>query len=223
MPLHYGASITRKGGVGHKPYGSTKVVSLARIEKLVRMDLATAQGAILQDADIARVLNCSIFVVRNLRKKREYIQLRMEYTTGISTRAEDTVETMITIRRQQMREMLPQAFKVVADALTNNSTPISIKTKIALEVMDREGTFPKISRTDVHAKVEHNYGSVDALSAEMLSYMSGNTRAEGESETLIQEAIEANRKFSNSQTLSSTEQEAALTALETMPLGGPVQ
>ena len=223
MPLHYGGHLTESGRVGHNPTGSSKLVSLGRIEKLVRMDLAIAQGALLQDVDIARVLNCSIHMVRRLRNKREYLQLRMEYTTGISTRAEDTVETMITIRRQQMRDMLPQAFKVVADALTSNNTPMSIKAKIALEVMDREGTFPKISRTDVHAKVEHNYGAVDALSAEMLSYMQGNTRGESEQEILIKQAIEANKKFSNSETLSAIDQEAALTALEATPITGPIQ
>lgn len=213
MPLHYGGRINKKGNLASTPYQGIQFKTMARIEKLVRLDQATTTGVPITDAEIGRILKCSKFLVRLLRRKPEYLQLRMEVLTGISTSAENAVEAIVAARKQALRDMLPMALRVVADTLTNPLTNSALKAKIALEVLDREGTYPKISRSDVHHKVEHDYGDQDQVSKELLGYMD---KAQDETNPSILKAIDANKKFSNSETLSPQQQEAAMAALEAL-------
>jgi hypothetical protein len=146
--------------------------------------------------------------------------MRIQIQTGISISSEATTKEIAEYRRAHFREMLPDALRVVADALLIKPQSLAerkLQTQIALEVMDREGTFPKISRTDVHAKVEHDYSSLDAVSAELLSVMDSPMQSEA-LPARLQGILDANRAFSNSETLTHDKQEAALASLETTNL-----
>ena len=219
MPLHYGGSITKTGLVGRKPTKGMKFSVQLKIEKIVQFDLAILAGLQLTDKEIGKVCGCSGFYVRCLRQRPEYLMLRMELTTGISVRAEDSVKTFVTLRKQAMVDMLPLAMRVVADTLMNPNTPAALRAKMAVEIMDREGSNPKISRTDIHAKVEHNYTEADGVSAELLSFMS-QAGATNEIDPLITRALEANRSFSNNETITASTQERAMKMLELIPEEG---
>ena len=219
MPLHYGGSITKTGLSSRKPRYGMKFSTQVKIEKLVQFDLAMLSGLQLTDKEIGKVLSCSGFMVRCLRQKPEYLMLRMELTTGISARAEDSVKTFAAFRRQAMVDMLPLAMRVVADTLMNSATPPALRAKMAIEVMDREGSHPKISRTDIHAKVEHDYANADGVSAELLSFMS-QPGVTNEVDPLIIRALEANRSFSNNEAISSSTQEYTMKMLELLPEEG---
>ena len=219
MPLHYGGTISKSGLLSRRPGKGIQFSTQAKLEKLVQFDLAIVSGLQLTDKEIGSVLGCSGYYVKQLRQRQEYLLLRMELTTGISGRAEDSVKTFATLRKQAMVDMLPLAMKVVADTLLNPASPPALRAKMAIEVMDREGTHPKISRTDIHAKVEHDYSSADGVTAELLSFMSeeSNTLT---IDPLVMKALEANRSFSNSETLTSSLQERAMKMLELVPEEG---
>ena len=219
MPLHYGGSISKTGLSSRKPRSGMKFSTQVKIEKVVQFDLAILAGLVLTDKEIGRVIGCSGFMVRCLRQKPEYLMLRMELTTGISVRAEDSVQTFVTLRKQAMVDMLPLAMRVVADTLMNPATPAALRAKMAVEVMDREGSHPKISRTDIHAKVEHDYANADGVSAELLSFMS-QPGVTNEIDPLITKALEANRSFSNNETITASTQERAMKMLELIPEEG---
>lgn len=213
MPLFYGGRINKKGNLVGTPTPGTQFKTLAKIEKLVRLDNASSLGVPLTDREIGRLLGCSSFMVRVLRQKPEYLQLRAEVLTGLSASADTQVEVIVAARRQALRDMLPLALRIVADTLTNPLTNPVLKAKVALEVLDRDGTFPKISRTDNHIKVSHDYAEQDRVSEELLGYMDA---PKAELDPSILRALEANKKFANSETISSQEQQAALAKLEAM-------
>ncbi len=216
MPLHYGASIGKSGNISRRPGKGIQFSTQAKIEKLVQFDLAIVSGLALTDKEIGRVIGCSGWLVKKLRERQEYLLLRMELSTGISVRAEDSVKTFVTLRKQAMVDMLPLAMRVVADTLMDKTMPAALRAKMAIEVMDREGSHPKISRTDIHAKVEHDYTNADGVSAELLGFMSQEPSSLGV-DPLILRALEANRSFSNSETLTANIQEKAMKMLELIP------
>jgi hypothetical protein len=189
------------------------------LEKLVRFDIAKAQGALILDEDLARIFKRSSRYLNVIRKKASYIAKRMELTTGIPAMAEETVELTIARQRQYLKEMMPSALRVVADIIQSKPTDAvgrRLQTQMALEVLDREGSFPKISRTDVHQKIEHDFAAMDGVSKALLEAMDGVPQRENNDDSIL-EAIKANTAFSNSDTLSSEQQEVAMTILESMP------
>ena len=220
-PIHYGGSLTAKGNLSQMPRRGKRFAYLALIEKLVRLDLGMHNsGIVVPDGDIGRMIGRSARYVTVIRRSVDYLTMRIQIQTGISISSEATAKDIAEYRRAHFREMLPDALRVVADALLVQPKSLAerkLQTQIALEVMDREGTFPKISRTDVHAKVEHDYSSLDAVSAELLSVMDSPMQSEA-LPARLQGILDANRAFSNSETLTHDKQEAALASLETTNL-----
>jgi hypothetical protein len=217
MPLHYGGSINKKNGhLSRKPLAGLNARTQMRIEKLVQIDIAVVSGLTLTNKEIGRALGCSGYLISKLRARKEYLLLRMELTTGISARAEDEVKTFAAFRKQAMVDMLPMAMQIVARTMIDPSTPAALRAKMAIEVMNREGSHPKISRTDVYAKVEHDYSSADGVSAELMQFMSINS-SQYEIDPLVLQALNANSAFSNSETISSDMQSRAMKMLELIP------
>jgi hypothetical protein len=216
----YGAaSITPKGRLSRKTSGGFFKTAIL-MEKLVRLDLAKAQGkSLISDPEICKIIGRSPRYLSILRGKREYLQKRIEVTTGIGLENAESTEFAIQKHKQYLRMLMPDALRVIADTLQQN--PIDtvgrrLRTQMALEVLDREGSFPKISRTDSHLKIEHDFSSTDGVSRELLEALGGSAQSPGGGGII--EALEINSKFSHSETLDSEAQEAAMSTLEAMPV-----
>jgi len=216
----YGGTLLPSGRVSRNPQPGTQFRTEVFLEKLVRFDLAKAQGvSLLSDNDLARVLGRSARYIGAVRTKTSYLRKRMEVTTGISLDSETSVKNSIEKHRQILTMLMPDAFRVLADQLKQrptNSVEKRLQTTVALEVLDRQGSFPKISRTDSHVKLEHDFASADGVSRELLEALEGSPQGDAAS-SYIQRALEANSSFSNSETLAPEAQEAALATLEAMP------
>lgn len=212
------ATLTRKGRLGNKPREKTHFATEIILEKLVRLDLAKAQGkSLITDHEIARILSRSVRSLAYLRKHQTYLKKRVELTTGIGMDTAKTVEESIRMQRMALRMLMPDALRTLADQLQTKAQSIQekrLQTTVALEILDREGSFPKISRTDIHQKVEHDYSSLDMASKELLEALDSPARPAAEIESII----EVNKKFSNSETIDAELQQDTLAKLEAMPL-----
>lgn len=221
---HYGGSLTPSGRLGRKPAENTQFRVEVLLERLVRFDLAKAQGtSLMSDDDIARVLNRSKRRLNYTRGTVPYLKKRMEILTGISTDAADSVNVSISKHKQMLELAIPDALRVIMDTVRRPITMnISLAEKkfvveTARDILDRQGSFPRISRTDAHVKHEHNFAESDEVSRDLLDSLDGPVQSKSPTESILQ-ALAMNEKFSKSDTLSSQEMEASLVALEAMPL-----
>lgn len=221
---HYGGSLTSSGRLGRRPGPGTTFAKEVFLERLVRFDLAKIQGrSLLSDQDISKVLGKSTRAINSIRSTVPYLRKRMEITTGIGTDVEGNVEITIAKHRQLLKMAIPDAMRAIFDAVrTPNDAQTTLaekkfKVEVARDILDREGTFPKISRTDSHLKIAHDFSSVDGVSKELLDSMSEPIQDDSPTESILQ-ALAANQKFTNSETLSSEEMEASMARLESMPL-----
>ena len=220
MSVHYGASIGKTGRLSQHPYEGHQYKTIVRIDKLVSFDIFKASNPTggLSDAEIAKAMGTSERYIQQIRKKPFYLKRRMERTTGIALNNDFTVEQTVALNRKVLKEMMPVALRVIADQLQTIPQTLDDKkhiAKIALEVLDREGTFPKISRTDVHQKVEHDWSKADGVSKELLDAMEGPAQ-EAEPVSIL-EQLKITQSFSNSETLSSETQSKLMGELESMP------
>ena len=218
-PIHYGGTMSKRGRLSTQPYANQKFPYLARVEKLVRLDLGFANSGIqVPDADIAKMIGRSARHVQVMRRKVEYLRFRTSIQTGVALDTDQSAKDIAAYRREYFKSMLPDAIRAIADELQRPATTIQerkLKVELAKEVMDREGSFPKISRSDIHAKVEHNYDAADAVANELLSAMDAPVQRDELDATTFR-VLTANQDFSNSETVTFDQQEAALASLENM-------
>jgi hypothetical protein len=214
IPTQIPASISATGKLSSKFAKGTRFNSVQLIRKLVQFDLAKLQGAGIADVDIARILNRSVYSLARIRTKLDYLKIRTETTTGIPAGGYEYVNMSLAQRREMLRDAVPSALRVMVDILENKPSDTlgrRLQVEIAKEVLDREGTLAKVSKAEIHATHSHDYASIDGVSKELLDAMGGST--ENLLET-VNEIVRTNEKFSNSETLSAQEQEAALAKLD---------
>jgi hypothetical protein len=184
----------------------------------VRYDLLKISGiSLVSDQELSTLLKRSVSYLNALRAKPAYLRKRIELTTGISPSLETQVTSTVQKHKQMMRMMLPDAMRAIADVLQKpalTTAEMRLKMEVARDVMDREGSLPKISRTDSHVQVEHDFSSTDGVSRELLDALNEGVEPSQES---IRSLIQVNKAFSNSATLSKEEQEEALHTLEVLP------
>jgi len=215
-----GGTLTKSGNLSSNPRPGVMFKTEIIMERLVRFDLAKLSGrSVMTDEDISKVINRSASYIRVMRTKDIYVRKRMELTTGISSDITMDTETSVRRHKQMLQLLIPDAMRVLVDSI--QFQPVTLQEKkfradIAKEILDREGTFPKISRTDIHSKIEHDFTATDGVSRALLDALDGEVQYKEQNHAIVQ-ALEVNTAFSNSETLTAAEQEQALKALEQMP------
>ena len=212
--LYYGGSKSTKTKVlGTKPGLRVQFKTQKRFETIVRLEAAG-----FGESAIAAMLCISKLRLSQIRKSEEYLAARMQITHGIILDHDKKVSQIKEQRRELMTQMLPDALRIVATELTRPAVTINdrkLQTTIALELMDREGTFAKVSRTEVKPVDAFDFERADAESSLVIDAIKNVTPSKQKSEkTSVNELIEASSAFSNSRTLSSSDQQAALAKLE---------
>lgn len=185
------------------------------LRKLVQFDMANIQGAGISNEDIAKILMRSPSYIAALRSKPAYLALRTEALTGVSSGAFDFVKGSIKLRKELLQDMMPDALRVYYNVLTkkpNSVVEARMQLEVAKEVMDREGSLPKISKAVIDATYQHNYTAIDGVSKEIAEMMGAAPQNNPEE---LNALVEQNKKFAHSDTLSAQEQEKLMNQLNT--------
>ena len=232
---HFGGSIgpgfAKSGRLSRRPDGKHILGTIVFVERLVRFDLARLNGQnLMSDLEIAKVLGKSVRRLKYMRGTIPYMKKRMEFLTGINTDTAEQVAQASSLHRQQLKMMLPAALRIIYDTAQRPITPTTtlaerkFQVEVAKDILDREGSLPRISRTESHVKMEHDFGDLDGVSRDVLDSIDTPIQAaDPSSSKAITDAIAVSKDFSNTATLSAQEMEASLASLEAMPVSGEVQ
>ncbi len=217
--FHYGGSLTAKGRIGSRPQAGRTFDKLASLEKLARLDVGmAATGMMIPDSDIARMFGRSVFSIQRWRSSSEFLRVRISIQTGVQIHTAGTLQEVKEFRKQYFKESLPSALKAIVDELERPAITIQerkLKVELAKDFLDREGTFPRISRTDSHVKIEHDYSAADSLADELLRNMDSPIQST-ELDPRIQRLLNANEAFTTTENISMKQQEEGLALLETL-------
>jgi hypothetical protein len=118
-------------------------------------------------------------------------------------------------RREMLTQMLPAALQVLANEIQSQGTTLAErKHKVALaqDILDREGQFAKISKTEVKPVDMFDFEKADEASRSIINAIRSAAPPTHGEHTFA--AVLANKEFSNSHTLSAVDQEEALAQLE---------
>ena len=207
--LHYGGSINPNGTVSAKPQRGRVFKRQRRIEDIIRLE-----NAGFSPVAIGAMLCISARRVVQVKATPDYLQARIRITHGIILDRDSRLSEIKEQRKEYLTQLLPDAWQFLAEEIQKPAQTLSErKLKLALtqDLLDREGTFAKISRTEIKPVDAFDFEKADAESMAVIHALKGATVHQVQHSV---EAIEANKKFSNSHTLSAVDQQAALDSLE---------
>lgn len=121
-----------------------------KIERIARLSLDPAGYSLEQ---IANAMGCHKQTVVYIRQLPAYHAKMLELSSGILSAHDAELRTDIDNMRSELRSMVPSSMMVIRDALLNKRNP-NLQFKAALEIMDREGTLAKVSKTSVQVETK---------------------------------------------------------------------
>lgn len=154
-----------------------------RIERIARLELSG-----YTEDDIAFSQGISKVRVNQLKRTPEYIAIRMQVATGVVDQANRQMLEDLDNNHDLIKEMVPEALVALRDAILDKSNP-ALRLRASQDLLDREGSLAKVSRTEVKTKVEYNFDQHDATSATLLDALKQNetTRNKADAEKLLDE------------------------------------
>jgi hypothetical protein len=144
----YGKSSTATNKSGKSAMHPTMGMTWKRALKIEKIARLSADPAGYSNAQIGNMLACSEQTIVYIRQTPEYHAKMMEISSGIVSMYDQQLRENIDNMRDEMRSMVPSAMMVIRNSLTGKYGP-AIAFKAAQEVMDREGTNAKVSKSSV--------------------------------------------------------------------------
>ena len=210
-PLHYGGVVSQKTGrLGQRAGKGHQFKAKRRLENIARLE-----NAGFTKPQIAAMVSISVNRLSYIMKSADYLITRMAITHGIVLDGEAQLSQIKAQRKEMLTQLLPPALQALANELQAPAVTVAerkLKASIVQDFFDREGTFAKISRTEIKPVEQFDFEKADQASNSLINTIRGVALPEQSQATLA--ALAANKEFSNSHTLNSIDQQLALKELE---------
>lgn len=150
-----------KGSRGYRAY--------LRMEQLARLE----STGMYSNQALAEFFGVNYQTIIVMKARPEYARIRATFQTGIlDTIAEDS-RTLIVNQVAELKEMVPASLFTLRNTIQrgNRDGATQHERRLALdaskEVFDREGTFAKVSKSEVHVKDDMDFSAQAALHNEL--------------------------------------------------------
>lgn len=221
--LHYGGSISPKTSqLGKRPQKGTTYASQKRYETIIRLEAAA-----FPHTAIAAMLCISPTRLSQIKKEPAYLAARVKLTHGIIIDYDQQVASVKDHRSEILLSMLPPALQVIAEEIqrpANSFAERRQKISLAQDILDRQGMFAKVSKTEIKPVEAFDFEKADSDSMSVIHALTQAARPQGAAASdmshLIngdhhtEESVRANNEFSNSHTLDANDQQRVLDELE---------
>ncbi len=134
-----------------------------KIERIARL---TAAG--YTDEEIGCALEITKVYVSMLRRTPEYIAILTEVNTGVISDLDSSLRKEILNVRAELLEMVPGAILALRDALYDKTNP-RMRLEAAKEILDREGSIVKVSKSEVKVERETDFSKHDVIADDILA------------------------------------------------------
>jgi hypothetical protein len=152
-----GQGIYTGNGPG-RPRGAKGFRRYMRMEQLARLE-ATGNYSVLQLAAFFQVTPVTIGL---MKAQPEYQRIRDSFVSGVLDTLQDDTRLLFENQLAELKDLVPASLRTLRDTLVrgNSQTASIAERKMAMqaatEVFDREGTFAKVSKSEVHLKDDLN-------------------------------------------------------------------
>lgn len=144
-----------------------------RMEKVARLE---ASGMFTNN-QIAEMIGVSLPTLHQIKAQPEYLNKRAELAAGVVNDLHMDLRVNEESLRNEIVDMLPGALSVIRNVITKatraTATPQDLKLGMdaAKEVLDREGTFAKVSRSEIKVEEIPNFSEAEAVETNLLTML----------------------------------------------------
>jgi hypothetical protein len=144
-----------------------------KIERIARLSLDPVGYTIAQ---IANHLGIATHTVAMIRQMPAYHAKMLELSSGILSIHDADLRQDIDSMRAELKSMVPSAIMVIRDAVLNKKNP-ALQFKAAQEIMDREGTLAKVSKSSVQVEQKPNTNVDPTIMGNLMSLLASAPRS----------------------------------------------
>lgn len=163
----FGASLSPKGALSPKPLNGKTFRSQRRMELMVRLE-----NAGIPESSMGAMLGISVNRIRHIKKSVDYLAARIKITTGLIVDQEGSLAQIAAQRKEMLTQMLPSALQAIANAVSTPAITLGERVfqhRVATDLLDREGTFARVQRTEVATATTFDWSIHEKSSIEVLS------------------------------------------------------
>ena len=212
--MHYGGHLKSNGKLSSLPAAGQSFSKVKRLEMIVRME-----NAGIPERALASMLMISVPRLRYIKKSADYLSTRLRITHGLVLDADATLGQIKEQRREYLKQFLPPAMQIIANVLQTAPSGLAekkLQVAVAQDIMDREGSFAKITRTEVKPVDAFDFERHDPETQAIIDAVHALGAGAPQESQLdqIKATVLANDQFAKSATISAVDQQEALDELE---------
>lgn len=118
--------------------------TFSRMERIARL---SQRG--WKDVEIAAYLGVTPQTIGLDKKSPDYIAIELRVTQGVITELDEELSQGEFLRNKLKKTLVPAALEALADAVLDKRVALKTRLEAASEILDREGTFAKVSRVGI--------------------------------------------------------------------------
>jgi accessory colonization factor AcfC len=145
-----------------------------KMERIARLEVAG-----YKDEEIAATVGITKTYVSMLRRTPEYIGVRVEVASGVLSEADRVLLQDQEATYEQLKQLVPSAMLTIKNTLHNSRNP-KLQFDAAKEILDREGTFAKISKSEIKVKDKFEFEENTLIVTDLLAALQKNNPEETE-------------------------------------------
>jgi hypothetical protein len=147
-------------GQGRPPGAKNKGAAWRRLARIEKAAILTSRG-IFSNEQVAAFIGIHPQTLIYLKQTPEFKARMISLQTGIIEQHSEAVRLDEEFQSQQLREMVPIGIQKLKELMLHGNPNVALKA--TQDLLDREGTHAKISRTAIDVKEQVNLNILDAV------------------------------------------------------------
>lgn len=187
-----------------------------KMERIARLEL---QG--YSDVEIAIAVGITKQYVSMLRRTKEFIQVRTQIASGVLLTLDTDVDEAIQMSQEQLKAAVPNAVQILKNTMLDSTLNPRLRFDAAKEICDREGTFVKISKSEVKETKKFSFDIGDTVTDDLLAALqqsAAKKTIEGSDDFVDTAELAENQQSKNLELISN-----ASTLEDTEPVSKTIQ
>lgn len=146
---------------------------LFKMERIARLEL---EG--YNDTEIGMCLGIHKVYVSRLRRTPEFIQVRTQVASGVLLNMDSDTDEAIKTSMEELRQTVPNAVLILKNTMLNSKLHPRIRMDAAKEILDREGTLAKVSKSEIKETKRFSFDINDGVTGDLLQALASNSGKE---------------------------------------------
>lgn len=146
---------------------------LFKMERIARLEL---EG--YNDTEIGMCLGITKVYVSRLRRTPEFIQVRTQVASGVLLTLNSNTDEAIKASVEDLRQAVPNAVLILKNTMLDSKLHPRIRMDAAKEIMDREGTLAKVSKSEIKETKRFSFDINDGVTGDLLQALASNSGKE---------------------------------------------